>query len=257
MLDIASSTAPREILSILQERDSSNTTGIKSIYNAIFRNKEAKRGGLTSIQYVLEQLIQKKNLHEYLTNTDTNEITDILWVHPKSLELSINFSSVLIINATYKTNEYRIPLLEVVGITSTMQTYSLMFAYLSNESAERFIWALSILKKWMVKNGASLPSVFVSDRDLALLNAIEACFPMSRHILCIWHINQCVMKKCSPMLGMEWKRFYASWHSLVNSSTQWSYDQKWEVMREEFRKYKGVINYLWETWLCPYRERFI
>ena len=45
VLDMANSTAPREILSILKERDPSNTTGIKSIYNAILKNKSAKQGG--------------------------------------------------------------------------------------------------------------------------------------------------------------------------------------------------------------------
>ncbi|GFS31269.1 hypothetical protein Acr_23g0011790 [Actinidia rufa] len=128
-----------------------------------------------------------------------------------------------------------------------MRTYSLMFAYLSNERTEQLTWALRTLKKWMVEKGASLPSVFVSDRDLALINAIETCFPMARHILCIWHINQCVMKKCAPMLGLEWKSFNASWHSLINSSTQWSYQQKWEVMREEYRRFECVLEYLWET----------
>ncbi|XP_057485845.1 uncharacterized protein LOC130772121 [Actinidia eriantha] len=146
---------------------------------------------------------------------------------------------------------------EVVGITSTMRTYSLMFTYLSNERVEQLTWALGTLKKWMVEKGASLPSVFVSDRDLALINAIESCFPMARHILCVWHINQCVMKKCAPMLGMEWKRFYASWHLLINSSTQWSYQQKWEVMREEYQRFEGVLKYLWETWLHPYKNRFV
>ncbi|GFY92614.1 hypothetical protein Acr_08g0010100 [Actinidia rufa] len=120
-----------------------------------------------------------------------------------------------------------------------MRTYSLMFAYLSNERAEQLTWALRTLKKWMVEKGASLPSVFVSDRDLALINTIETCFPMARHILCIWHINQCVMKKCAPMLGLEWKSFNASWHSLINSSTQWSYQQKWEVHARRVSTIRG------------------
>ncbi|GFS32201.1 hypothetical protein Acr_00g0021300 [Actinidia rufa] len=41
--DMANSTAPREILSILKERDPSNTTRIRSIYNAIYTDKSAKR----------------------------------------------------------------------------------------------------------------------------------------------------------------------------------------------------------------------
>ncbi|XP_058192009.1 protein FAR1-RELATED SEQUENCE 5-like [Rhododendron vialii] len=183
--DMANSTAPREILNILKQKDPSNTTGIKSIYNTIFANKAAKLDGLTPIQYVIRQLLKKHYLYQFLTNPDTNEITDIIWVHPMSLELSVNFPSVLIIDATYKTNEYRKSLLEVVGITSTWRTYSLMFGYLSNEREETLTWALNNLKNWMLQEGASMPLVFVSDRDLALMNAIEACFPTARHILCI------------------------------------------------------------------------
>ncbi|XP_058181193.1 protein FAR1-RELATED SEQUENCE 5-like [Rhododendron vialii] len=184
VVDMANSTAPREILSILKQKDPSNTTGIKSVYNTIFANKTAKLDGLTPTQFVIRQLLEQDYLHQFITNPDTNEITDIIWVHPMSLELFVNFPSVLIIDATYKTNEYRKPLLEVVGITSTWRTYSLMFAYLSNEREETLTWALDNLKNWMLQKGASMPLVFVSDRDLALMNAIEACFPL--------HVTSCV-----------------------------------------------------------------
>ncbi|XP_058217423.1 uncharacterized protein LOC131328499 [Rhododendron vialii] len=257
VVDMANSTAPREILNILKQKDPSNTTGIKSIYNTIFSNKAAKLDGLTPIQYVIRQLLKEHYLHQFLTNPDTNEITDIIWVHPMSLELSVNFPSVLIIDATYKTNEYRKPLLEVVGITSTWRTYSLMFAYLSNEREETLTWALDNLKNWMLQKGASMPLVFVSDRDLALMNAIETCFPTARHILCIWHINQCVMKNCSRVLGSEWKRFVKSWHSLINSSTPSSFEHKWQAMCDDFRQFPYVITYLWQTWLRSYKERFV
>ena len=28
-------------------------------------------------------------------------------------------------------------------------------------------------------------------------------------------------------------------------------------MREEYRRFEGVLEYLWETWLHPYKERFV
>ncbi|XP_058217392.1 uncharacterized protein LOC131328467 [Rhododendron vialii] len=214
---MANSTAPREIPNILKQKDPSNTTGIKSVYSALFSNKATKLDDLTPIQYVINQLLKKDYLHQFLTNPDTNEITDIIWVYPMSLELSVNFSSVLIIDTTYKTNEYRKSLLEVVGITSTWRTYSLMFAYLSNEREETLTWALDTLKNWILQKGASLPLVFVSDRDLVLMNAIEACFPTARHIMCIWH--------------------------------------KWQAMCDNFRQFLVVTTYLWQTWLRSYRER--
>ncbi|GFZ21804.1 hypothetical protein Acr_29g0009660 [Actinidia rufa] len=113
VVEMAGSTKPREILNVLKERDSANTTGIQSIYNTIAKQKVVQRGGLNPTQHVLDQLISKRYLHAFMTNPATNEITDIVWVHPKSLDLFINFPTVLIIDAMYKTNEYRIPLLEL------------------------------------------------------------------------------------------------------------------------------------------------
>ncbi|XP_058218516.1 PKS-NRPS hybrid synthetase cheA-like [Rhododendron vialii] len=255
--DMSSSTAPREILNLLRQQDSSISTGIRSIYNVKAQYKKEQLGDLSPIGYILNELNEKHYIYNYLTNEHTNEITDILWIHPTSLELSVNFPSVLIIDATYKSNEYRIPLLEVVGITSTMKTYSLMFAYLNNETKERLIWALDTLKRWMVGKGAALPSVIVSDRDLALLGAIEICFPLAQHILCIWHINQCVMKKCSPMLGTRWDEFSEAWQLLIHSSTPMSLQQRWNAMCGNFEQYSNAIQYLWDIWLGPYKERFV
>ncbi|XP_058208243.1 uncharacterized protein LOC131321257 [Rhododendron vialii] len=124
--DMADNTAPREILSVLNKKNPLNTTYAQSIYNLKYTDNIAERDGLSPIQFVLNQLIQKRYLHEYRTNPYTNEITDIVWVHPQNLDLFVNFSSVLVIDVTYKTNEYRLPLLEIVGTTSTMCTYSLM-----------------------------------------------------------------------------------------------------------------------------------
>jgi len=41
----------------------------------------------------------------------------------------------------YKTNKYRLHLLEIVGMTSTGLTFSIIFAFLSNEKENNFIWA--------------------------------------------------------------------------------------------------------------------
>ncbi|GAB2287092.1 hypothetical protein Dimus_039805 [Dionaea muscipula] len=61
VLDLADSTAPRFILSALKERDESNTTDIKSIYNAIYKEKKRRRESLNSVQYALSQLIDKRH----------------------------------------------------------------------------------------------------------------------------------------------------------------------------------------------------
>lgn len=76
------------------------------------------------------------------------------------------------------------PLLEIVGVTSTDYTFCIAIAYLVAESEENYIWALERLKSIMVDCGVEMPNVFVSDRELALVNAIEIVFPTSALMLC-------------------------------------------------------------------------
>ena len=52
------------------------------------------------------------------------------------------FHLVLIIDSTYKTNRYRLPLLEIVGMTPTGMTFSIAFAFMASERVNNVVWAL-------------------------------------------------------------------------------------------------------------------
>ena len=42
------------------------------------------------------------------------------------------------------------------------------------------------------------PQVIVTDRELALMNAVQTVFSESHNLLCIWHINKNVLVNCRP-----------------------------------------------------------
>ncbi|XP_028051733.1 uncharacterized protein LOC114256313 [Camellia sinensis] len=112
---------------------------------------------------------------------DTETVTDLFFAHPVSLDLLRAFPCVLLMDCTYKTNRYRWPLLEIVGITSTEKTFSVGFAYLQYEKEDNYAWALGILRSLMDEN--SLPNVIVTDRELSLMNAIATIFPRATKAL--------------------------------------------------------------------------
>ena len=62
--------------------------------------------------------------------------------HPNSIKLFNMFSTVLVLDSTYKTNKYHLPLLEFVGNTSTKKTFSIAFAYMMSERQDNVNWAL-------------------------------------------------------------------------------------------------------------------
>jgi hypothetical protein len=63
------------------------------------------------------------------------------------------FSTVLVLDSTYKTNKYRLPLLEFVGNTSTMKIFYIAFAYMMCEKQYNVYWALGRCNIPHVSNG--------------------------------------------------------------------------------------------------------
>lgn len=64
----------------------------------------------------------------------------------------------------YKTNRYRYPLLQIVGITLTKMWYSAAFVFTESEKEDNYIWTLEKLKGLM--DPESLLEVIVTDREL-------------------------------------------------------------------------------------------
>lgn len=93
-------------------------------------------------------------------------------------------------DCTYKTNRLAMPLLNIVGITSTYQSFNAGFALLPDEQESSYIWALRQFS-FVVS-----PSAIATDRELALMNAIMNVFPECVNLICIWHINKNVLANC-------------------------------------------------------------
>ena len=58
---------------------------------------------------------------------------DLFFTRPDSVKLLNAFNIVLMMDNTYKTNRYRMSLLEVVGITSMRLMFSVAFMLLTSE----------------------------------------------------------------------------------------------------------------------------
>jgi hypothetical protein len=54
------------------------------------------------------------------------------------------------IDATYKTNNYDLPLVQVVGMTSTNQSFAVAHAFLYSEKIDNYVWVLKKLKGMLV-----------------------------------------------------------------------------------------------------------
>ncbi|XP_004498020.2 PKS-NRPS hybrid synthetase cheA-like [Cicer arietinum] len=197
-----------------------------------------------------------KYVYRYRKVEGSDELMDIFWTHPNAITLVDNFHIVLIMDCTYKTYRYRMSLLEIIGVTSTEMTFCVGFAYLQFECADNFTWALQIVKEQITSGEVE---VIVTDRDLALINAVENVFPKVVNLLCLFHICKNVKTKCKMNVFSKKKQvqILEAWETLIYSYDEAQYYMKLAIFEGICSNCSIFYDYVHEQWLIPYNERFV
>ncbi|KAI8573105.1 hypothetical protein RHMOL_Rhmol01G0252400 [Rhododendron molle] len=104
----------------------------------------------------------------------------------------------------------------------------------------------------------ALPNVIVTDRELALMNAIRSVFPDATNLLCRFHIGKNVLAKCRKMFDDKmWEEFSCSWGLVVFSASVEQYEERLRALKHDFKMIPAALEYLERNWLEPYKERFV
>ena len=248
--------APKEIQTVVRQSGSLATR--QDIYNRIAEARRDSRQGESPIHALANQLEQEGFWSRVQYGLDRH-VTAVLFAHPDSLVYLRAYPEVLLLDCTYKTNKYGMPLLDMIGVDATGRSFCIAFAFLSGETEEDYTWALERLKTLYEQCGGVFPSVILTDRCLAVINAASTLFP-STTSLCVWHANKAVLARCQPVFqtAEEWGEFYAFWFSILGSPTEEMYKER---LKEFEKKYASTnleqVGYIKETWLLPYKEKLV
>ena len=114
----------------------------------------------------------------------------LLWIHQEKWQrdlMQLYGNDICLIDATYKTTKYELPLFFVCVRTNV--GYSAVAQFIvQQEGATEIQEALNILKQW---NPSWKPKYFMSDYSEAELTAISNAFPTVKTYLCDFHREQC------------------------------------------------------------------
>ncbi|XP_078149520.1 protein FAR1-RELATED SEQUENCE 5-like [Carex rostrata] len=244
---------PRQIISSLRQTNPKLSAISKTIYNAKTKIRKDNLAGRSTVQALLEELSQGGFTYDILS--EGSHLTHLFFAHPLLVKLTQNFPNVFIMDCTYKTNRYKMPLLDIIGISSFNTSFYSGFAFLKRESEEDYIWALKRFSKIM---GEKKPCVIITDREFALINAIKIVFPECKHLLCVWHIEKNILMKCKKYFETEeiWVGFLSSWKKVVYSSTELEYNEHWKEFESSYVEKKKALDYIENVWL-PLKEKFV
>ncbi|XP_050919001.1 uncharacterized protein LOC127136496 [Lathyrus oleraceus] len=108
----------KNILKMLKQKIPQNVSNIKQIYNICAINNKTIRGQRTETQQLLKLLDDKHCASMYKVCEDEVTARDIFCTLHDFIKLFNAFSTMLIIDSTYKANMYILPLPQIVGVTS-------------------------------------------------------------------------------------------------------------------------------------------
>ena len=135
-------------------------------------------------------------------------------------------------------------------------TFSIGFCFLLGETQQDFTWVFQCFQELGIK-----PVVIVMDGDQAQKNVSEEVFPDAPTLLCIWHVNQCVLAKCKSIVGhKDWPAFEAAWHTVIQAHIIEQFDKYWLDFQTQYStpKTQQCVTYLQNKWLKPgQRERLV
>ncbi|ETI36582.1 hypothetical protein F443_17329 [Phytophthora nicotianae P1569] len=153
----------------------------------------------TPIEALFNQLNDEGFFYQYTANVETQRLEYLLWAHPATANLYKFHSDVIVMDCTYKTNKFDLPLLNVISLTDT--ALPVCQAWLPGEKRTDYTWALNMFRLLMLEYDVPVSRVIAHDRDLALMNALARVFPDVPTILCRWHMNKIVLSKAREVLG--------------------------------------------------------
>lgn len=239
----------------------------KDIQNAKQKVRLEEFRGNPTIQGAFEWLSQRDGQWKYKADQGEHERLDkILFLNAEMIDAVHRWGSVLQMDCTYSTNRYKMPLLEIVGITASGHTFIAAYGLLLHENTEFFRWAL---RAFLELTAASEPLVVVTDRDLALIKALDAEWPASFKMLCRWHIDKDIAAQVRSKLARNENlqaddaeemdtSFMKAWRKVFWAVTREDFDSKWLDCQLAFGVEPAsapLIEYIEETWM-PWVDRF-
>jgi hypothetical protein len=132
---------PQQIISLLRAEQPTTLIKACDLYNIRDELRRKKLGNYTPLEFLRETL--QNNDWRYAFKQDTEGyILFFMFAHPKSIEYTNQYNRVFLLDCTYKTNRYKMPLLHIIGLTPSNSSFSIAFCFMQNEQEESYKWTL-------------------------------------------------------------------------------------------------------------------
>ena len=249
-------TPPTKILESLKREFPEGIFTREDVANAMKKMKREMLAGRTPTQALVEELEEAGVPHRKVVS-EGGVLTHLFLASKESLNMLQDYHQAILLDCTYKTNIFEMPLLEIVGITSTGKSFTAACAFMRGETAPDYVWAMECFREAL--NGSEV-HVLSTDKDDALAAAIAQVFPGADHLLCRWHVNKNVAAKCKPIFGdgERWDSFLKLFNAVCASPTADEYELRLMALldAESGEDWAAAVRYVRSEWLS-HKEKIV
>ncbi|KAI3977395.1 hypothetical protein MKX01_000308 [Papaver californicum] len=253
----ASGLKLKQALTVIKSRNPTNASTIRHVYNARATLRKIETREKSQMHQLINDLQDNAYLEWRRYNEDADAVKDLFWAHPESVQLAKCFPHVFLVDSTYKTNRFKRSLFEIVGVTSTDQTYSVCFTLMEEEKEDDYVWALEKFRALLDRN--VLPSVIVTNPELPLISGLEKVFPTTKLLFCRWHISKDIRSMAKKEIAdtETFTKFVDRWQELMVAPSESEYDSCLRQLESDFFDAQTLLSYVKDVWLNPFKDRFV
>ncbi|XP_073359672.1 protein FAR1-RELATED SEQUENCE 4-like [Aegilops tauschii subsp. strangulata] len=187
---------------------------------------------------------------KYLVD-EHGHLKGLFWADSQSRLDYEAFGDVIVFDSTYRTNKYNLPFVPFVGLNHHRSTVIFGCGIISHETSQAYEWMLQTFSDCMAQKH---PISVITDGYLAMQRAIRVVWPDSNHRLCIWHIQQNIVRHLhDDDVKEEFRSFIYDTSSIEEHEIEWIYFlQRNKVTSEE--SWLHQMYQMRKLWCAPYLE---
>ncbi|KAK4377690.1 hypothetical protein RND71_003986 [Anisodus tanguticus] len=165
----------------------------------------------------------------YAVEMHNGRAMSVFWADARSRFSCTQFGDAIVLDTTYKSGSYSLPLASFIGVNHHRQPVLLGCALIAEESEESFTW---VFQAWLRAMSGLRPVSVVADQDRAIQHSIAQVFPGTHHRFSAWQVVAKEQENIDELLSMnpEFKyeyetcifqsqmanEFEAAWNLLIN-----------------------------------------
>ncbi|KAM4067792.1 MULE transposase [Hirsutella rhossiliensis] len=141
-------TRPTDIAGELRDlvHDDPRLAGItaQDVSNALARHRQEELAGRTPLQFLYDRLDKSDFFHRD-SRDPQGRLTGLFLAPRATFHRWRQHHDVLVLDCTYKTNRFNMPLLNICAATRDNKTFSIASIFLNGETESHYYWAISLL----------------------------------------------------------------------------------------------------------------